>query len=152
LREVGFFNSGSATPKPEALPTLRQIGESLGRTPYDVRIEGHTDNIPINNAQFDSNWELSSARATRIARLFINLKAISPDRISAAGYAEYHPVASNDTAEGRAENRRVDLVILPRTRIDFSTPEAVPPAGQWRRITADDATEKDAGAAASSHP
>jgi hypothetical protein len=63
LREAGFFNSGSATPKPETLPTLRQIAASLGRTPYDLRIEGHTDNIPIHNADFDSNWELSAARA-----------------------------------------------------------------------------------------
>jgi flagellar motor protein MotB len=76
LREAGFFNSGSATPKPETLPTLRQIAASLGRTPYDLRIEGHTDNIPIHNAEFDSNWELSSARATRIARLFLDMKAI----------------------------------------------------------------------------
>ena len=120
LREAGFFDSGSATPKPEALPTLRQIAERLGATPYDVRIEGHTDNVPIHNAEFDSNWELSSARATRIARLFLEMKAIPPDRISAAGYAEFHPVASNDTAEGRAENRRVDLVVMPRTKIDFA--------------------------------
>ena len=76
LREAGFFDSGSATPKPETMPTLRQIAASLGRTPYDLRIEGHTDNIPIHTAEFDSNWELSSARATRIARLFLDLKAM----------------------------------------------------------------------------
>ena len=114
LREAGFFDSGSATPKAEALPTLRQIADRLGATPYDLRIEGHTDNVPIHNAEFDSNWELSSARATHIARLFLEMKAIPADRLSAAGYAEFHPVASNDTAEGRAENRRVDLVVLPR--------------------------------------
>ena len=71
LREAGFFDSGSAAPKPEALPTLRQIAASLGTLPYDMRIEGHTDNVPIHTAEFDSNWELSSARATRIARLFL---------------------------------------------------------------------------------
>jgi chemotaxis protein MotB len=135
LREAGFFNSGSATPKPETLPTLRLIAASLGRTPYDVRIEGHTDNIPIHTAEFDSNWELSSARATRIARLFIDLKAIPPDRISAAGYAEFHPLAGNDTAKGRAENRRVDLVVLPRSRINLSTLESAHPTGPWRKIT-----------------
>jgi len=85
-----------------------------------VRIEGHTDNVPIHDAQFDSNWELSSARATRIARLILDMKAIPPDRISAAGYAEYHPVATNDTPEGRAENRRVDLVVMPRVKINFA--------------------------------
>ncbi len=114
LREAGFFDSGSATPKAEALPTLRQIADRLGATPYDLRIEGHTDNVPIHTAEFDSNWELSAARATHIARLFLEMNAIPPDRLSAAGFAEFHPVAGNDTAEGRAENRRVDLVVLPR--------------------------------------
>lgn len=139
LREAGFFASGSATPKPETLETLEQIATSLGRTPYDLRVEGHTDNIPIHNAEFDSNWELSSARATRIARIFLEMKAMPPGRISAAGYAEFHPVASNDTAEGRAENRRVDLVILPRTKIDLSTPRDAQASGQWRKITDDPA-------------
>ncbi len=135
LREAGFFSSGSATPRPETLPTLRQIAASLGRTPYDLRIEGHTDNVPIHTAEFDSNWELSAARATRIARIFLDLKAMPPDRLSAAGYAEYHPVASNDTEEGRAENRRVDLVVLPRTKIDLSASGAAHTNGAWRKIT-----------------
>ena len=126
----------------ESLPALRQIAASLSHTPYDLRIEGHTDNIPIHTAEFDSNWELSSARATRIARLFIDLKAISPERISAAGYAEYHPMAGNDTAAGRAENRRVDLVVLPRTRIDLSAPRSAQPAGVWRKITDDDPADR----------
>ena len=137
LREAGFFSSGSATPTPETLPTLRLIAEELGRAPYDLRIEGHTDNIPIHTAEFDSNWELSSARATRIARLFLDLKAMPPERLSAAGYAELHPVASNDTAEGRAQTRRVDLVVLPRTKIDLSAPTSSNPSGPWRKITDD---------------
>lgn len=135
LREAGFFASGSATPKPQTRDTLRQIGASLSRTPYDIRIEGHTDNVPIHTAEFDSNWELSSARATGIARLFLDLKAIPADRLSAAGYAEFHPVAGNDTAEGRAQNRRVDLVVLPRSKIDFSQENSTATAGPWRRIT-----------------
>jgi chemotaxis protein MotB len=138
LREAGFFNSGSATPRPEAFATLRQIAASLGRTPYDLRIEGHTDNVPIHTAEFDSNWELSSARATRIARLFLDLKAMPAERLSAAGYAEFHPLASNDTADGRAQNRRVDLVVLPRTKIDLSVPGAAPLTGTWSKITDDD--------------
>jgi chemotaxis protein MotB len=105
-----------------------------------VRIEGHTDNIPIHTAEFDSNWELSTARATRMARLFLELKALPPERISAAGYAEFHPIATNETAEGRAENRRVDLVVLPRTRIDLSLPVVSRPGVSrstdvWRKIT-----------------
>ena len=135
LREAGFFDSGSATPKAEALLTLRQIADRLGATPYDLRIEGHTDNVPIHNAEFDSNWELSSARATHIARLFLEMKAIPADRLSAAGYAEFHPVASNDTAEGRAENRRVDLVVLPRSKIDFAASSGAAPSGPWRKVT-----------------
>ncbi len=135
LREAGFFDSGSANPRSDTLGTLRRIADSLGRAPYDVRIEGHTDNLPIHNADFDSNWELSSARATRIAHLFIDLKTIPPDRLSAAGYAEFHPVASNETAEGRAENRRVDLVVMPRNRLSF-VPE-LKLNGPWRTVEDD---------------
>ena len=137
LREAGFFDSGSAIPRPETLPTLRQIAASLSRTPYDLRVEGHTDNVPIHTASFDSNWELSSARATHIARLFLDGRAIPADRLSAAGYAEFRPVASNATPEGRATNRRVDLVVLPRSRIDFSLPTPARREERWRRITDD---------------
>jgi chemotaxis protein MotB len=143
LKEAGFFDSGSATPKPATMVTLRQIAESLGKTPYDMRVEGHTDNIPIHTAEFDSNWELSSARATRIARLLLQLKTITPDRISAAGYAEFHPVASNDTAEGRSQNRRIDLVVLPRTKINLNVPGFPHAGGAWRKITDDDEPAED---------
>jgi chemotaxis protein MotB len=135
LREAGFFASGSATPRPETLSTLKQIATSLRHTPYDLRVEGHTDNIPIHTSEFDSNWELSTSRATRIARIFLDLKAMPPERISAAGYAEFHPVSENDTAEGRAENRRVDLVVLPRTMVDLSVNKTPASSGPWRRIT-----------------
>lgn len=134
LREAGFFHSGSATPETQTLPVLRQIAESLGKTRYDLRIEGHTDNVPIHNDQFDSNWELSSARATRLARIFLATGAIPPNRISASGYAEFHPVASNDTAAGRAQNRRVDLVILPQTKVNLAMPDGDATKGDWRRI------------------
>jgi chemotaxis protein MotB len=130
LREAGFFNSGSAVPRKGTLDTLRQIGKSLNHTPYDVRVEGHTDNVPIHNDEFDSNWELSSARATRIARMFLALRAVSPDHVSAAGYAEFHPVANNQSAAGRAENRRVDLVVMPRVRFNFGISTQA-----WARIT-----------------
>jgi chemotaxis protein MotB len=137
LREAGFFASGSATPKPETLSTLKQIAASLGQTPYDLRVEGHTDNVPIHTLEFDSNWELSTARATRIARIFLDLKGMPAERISAAGYAEFHPVAANNTAAGRAENRRVDLVVLPRTKVDLSEPSLPHPSGAWRKVTDD---------------
>jgi len=135
LREAGFFSSGSATPHPATLPVLRELASVLGKTAYDVRIEGHTDNVPIHNEEFDSNWELSSARATRIARIFVNTGDIAPGRLSAAGYAEYHPVANNDTDAGRAENRRVDLVVMPRTRVNLAMPDGDAAKGAWRKIT-----------------
>jgi chemotaxis protein MotB len=78
----------------------------------DIRIEGHTDNVPIHSGKYDSNWEPSTARATAIIKLFITKFALAPDRLSASGYGEYYPMASNDTVDGRAMNRRVDLGIL----------------------------------------
>jgi chemotaxis protein MotB len=135
LREAGFFDSGAATPGPETASTLRQIAESLAGSQYDVRVEGHTDNIPIHNSEFDSNWELSSARATRIARMLLQMRVLSPQQISAAGYAEYHPIATNETAEGRAENRRVDLVVMPRVVLDISSHDNSEDNSVWRKIT-----------------
>jgi chemotaxis protein MotB len=141
LREAGFFASGSAEPKPQTAQTLAKIAETLGHAPYDLRIEGHTDNIPIHTAQFDSNWELSTARATHIARILLALHAVSADRVSAAGYAEFHPVAPNDTESGRALNRRVDLVVAPRSGVDLSTPSSTPAPSSnpsaWKKITDD---------------
>jgi chemotaxis protein MotB len=135
LREAGFFASGSATPIPDTLHTLQPIAAALSRTPYDLRVEGHTDNVPIHNEQFDSNWELSTARATTIARLLLGMNAIRSDQLSVAGYAEFHPVARNDSFEGRAKNRRVDLIVLPRSRINFSESQKVASSGAWRKIT-----------------
>jgi chemotaxis protein MotB len=112
LREFGFFGSGSASIKPQALPALDRIASILAIRTCRLRIEGHTDNVPIHTAQMPSNWELSTARATELIRLLIVRHRFSPLRLSAAGYAEYYPVASNLTAEGRAQNRRVDIVIL----------------------------------------
>jgi chemotaxis protein MotB len=112
LQDFGFFDSGSATVKPESLAALDRIASILAIRTYRLRIEGHTDNIPIHTAQMASNWELSTARATEVVRVLIVGHNFAPERFSAAGYAEYHPVASNLTAQGRAQNRRVDIVIL----------------------------------------
>lgn len=113
LSSAGFFQSGSAAPIASSLPALNKIGQAIATTPYDVRIEGHTDNLPIHNAEYSDNWELSTARATVLTRLFIEEDHIVPTRLSAAGYAQYHPVASNLTAAGRSRNRRVDIIVLP---------------------------------------
>src|ERR1700722_4079347 len=112
LREVGFFESRSARMKSASQGALDRIAGVLSKRDYRLRIEGHTDNAPIHTAQFPSNWELSTSRATEIVRLLILRDGFSPARLSAAGYAEYHPVASNLTPDGRGMNRRVDIVIL----------------------------------------
>jgi chemotaxis protein MotB len=112
LRDFGFFDSGSATIKPESLSALDRIASILSIRTYKLRIEGHTDNVPIHTPQMASNWELSTARASAIVRVLIMDHHFPPDRLSAAGYAEYHPIASNLTAQGRAQNRRVDIVVL----------------------------------------
>lgn len=130
LREAGFYDSGSAVPHVASMGSLGSIAETLKPSPYDIRIEGHTDNVPIHTGQFDSNWELSTARATRLTRLFIEQHDFRPARLSASGYAEFHPVASNDTVDGRSENRRVDIIVLPHITplASASVFASVPPA------------------------
>jgi chemotaxis protein MotB len=110
LREVGFFDTGSAEIKASSAAAFAQLAEILRQNGSDIRIEGHTDNVPIHNSHFASNWDLSTARATATIRLLIRYK-LKPERMAAAGYAEFHPVAGNDTEEGRANNRRVDIVV-----------------------------------------
>ncbi len=122
LREFGFFDSGSASLKPSALPALDRIASILSVRNCRLRIEGHTDNVPIHTPHIASNWELSTARSTELVRLLIVRYRFSPDRLAAAGYAQYHPLASNDTAQGRAQNRRVDLVILNARAVHATAP------------------------------
>ena len=112
LREFGFFDSGAISLRQSALPALDRIASVLGERPWKLRIEGHTDNVPIHTSQIASNWELSTARASELVRVLIVRYHFIPERLSAAGYAEYHPIASNATTQGRAQNRRVDLVVL----------------------------------------
>jgi chemotaxis protein MotB len=110
LHEIGFFPSGSAAIRSEALPILTALAESIPDVP--VRVEGHTDNIPIHTSQFQSNWELSTARASAIARFLLERCSMHPSNMAAAGYAEFHPVASNASEQGRSQNRRVDIILL----------------------------------------
>jgi len=135
LREAGFFESGSAQMKSTSQATFDRIANLLLQRNCRMRIEGHTDNIPIHNAKFSSNWELSTARATEIVRLLIVRDGFTPTRLSAAGYAEYHPIASNANAEGRGVNRRVDVVILgqdtaPGAAAQVVTPAQAPPSAR----------------------
>ena len=125
LREIGFFDSGSADVKLKSEPTISRIADRLRGEPFNIRIEGHTDNVPIHNSQFASNWQLSTARAVGMTSLFISTYNFPPERISAAGFAEFHPIASNQTAEGRFQNRRVDIVILAGDTLQPSQAEGV---------------------------
>jgi outer membrane protein OmpA-like peptidoglycan-associated protein len=125
---AGYFESGSAQMKSTALAAFDRIADMLRQRDYRLQIEGHTDDAPIHNSEFPSNWELSTSRATEIVRLLIVRDGFSPDRLSAAGYAEYHPVATNRTAEGRGMNRRVDIVILGHAPTEPSLAQAATPA------------------------
>jgi chemotaxis protein MotB len=116
LREVGFFNSGAAELLQDGQAPLGRIARILNAKGFHIRVEGHTDNVPIHTAQFKSNWELSTARATEVVALLVERYGYDPMQISAAGYSQFHPVASNETEEGRKINRRVDLVVVSRTR------------------------------------
>jgi len=112
LKEMGFFESGSATIRPDSMNAISRLAEVLKQRQEDLRIEGHTDNIPIHNSHFASNWELSTTRATEMIRLMIMRFELPASHLSAAGYGEFHPVSGNDTPAGRAQNRRLDIVIL----------------------------------------
>lgn len=112
MPDTVLFDAGSSEIKQQALATLTKIAQSLKDTNNQIRIEGHTDNQPINTEKFPSNWELSTARATSVVRFFINNLKFSPDKLSAAGYGEFKPKSTNTTTEGRQANRRVDIVIM----------------------------------------
>jgi chemotaxis protein MotB len=112
LREGGFFDSGVAELKASSQPAFKRMASVLAEGAYTLRVEGHTDNVRIHNAHFNSNWELSTARSTEMIRLLITQYGLVPQRLSASGYAEFHPIASNDTPAGRALNRRMDVVVL----------------------------------------
>jgi chemotaxis protein MotB len=112
LREAAFFPSGDDTILPSADPSLHKIASAIQKLPNAIRMEGHTDSIPIHTARFRSNWELSAARAIAMLELFMTRFQIPAERLCLGGYAETVPVESNDTPEGRAHNRRVDIVIV----------------------------------------
>ncbi|NFR88169.1 MULTISPECIES: flagellar motor protein MotB [unclassified Clostridium] len=107
-----FFNSGDATIKSEYKQKLISISKILNDIDNYIRVEGNTDNVAINTENFHSNWQLSAIRAANVVELLVKEGNISSDKLSAIGYGEYRPVKSNDTEEGRAANRRVDIVIL----------------------------------------
>jgi chemotaxis protein MotB len=112
LSDKQLFDSGKADIKPFTKKILDEVYRQLKPRRNEVRVEGNTDNVPISNEQFPSNWELSAARATGVARYFVEDDGLNARRISALGYGEYRPRVANDTDTHRAQNRRVDVVIL----------------------------------------
>jgi chemotaxis protein MotB len=107
-----LFTSGDADLSTSSLSVLNNIGNILKNLPNDIRIEGHSDNIPINTVKFPSNWHLSVTRALNTAYYLINDVGLQPDRVSIVGYSKYKPIATNDSPEGRTINRRVDITII----------------------------------------
>ncbi len=110
-----LFDSGKSKIRPEAYPLLDKVSGILkdNMAQFNVGIEGHTDNVPIKLSGWKSNWELSTARALSVLHYLVNDQGIAPERLSAIGYGEYRPVDSNETSDGRKQNRRVEIVILP---------------------------------------
>jgi chemotaxis protein MotB len=112
FKQAAFFDSGSDGIKPTAIATIGKVGSALLKIHNPVRLEGHTDNVPIASSRFSSNWVLSSSRAIAVLNVLTGQFQVPRSRLSVSGYADVVPVASNDTEDGRARNRRVDVVIL----------------------------------------
>ncbi len=137
-----LFESGRAEVTESALPLLQKVAEKLREIPNEIKVEGFTDNIPIDTLEFPSNWELSAARAASIVHQFTQMR-VSPSKMAAIGYGEYRPIADNRFEEGRNKNRRVVLVIMAnsiarhkalpdeRARLNNSTPSL---PGQGRKV------------------
>ena len=107
-----LFDSGKADIKPNSIPVLDTIATIIKQTDNEIVAEGNTDNVPVNNAQYRSNWELSTERALSIVKYLIEKKDINPNRISLKGYGEFNPIAPNDTDANKAKNRRVDILVV----------------------------------------
>jgi chemotaxis protein MotB len=108
-----LFDSGSATIKPEGAEVLAKVAEQIRQVPaHRVRVEGHTDSVPISTARFPSNWELSAARAARVVRFLVG-QGVTPSTAEAVGRGPEQPIADNSTREGRARNRRIEIVLVP---------------------------------------
>ena len=110
-----LFVSGDADLNNRAKEVLKLISGIIKKMPNDIRVEGHTDDVQINTARFPSNWHLSISRALNTAYYLIQTENIDPDKVSVVGYSEYNPIEANSTPEGRAKNRRVDIIVIKNT-------------------------------------
>jgi chemotaxis protein MotB len=116
LQDNILFDSGDAKLKQDSFPLLKKISGLLNKFPNEVIIEGHTDNLPINKGYYQSNWELSSDRANKVVRHFVEKEGMDGKRFQAVGVGEYRPIATNDTPEGRQKNRRVNILIVTKDK------------------------------------
>jgi flagellar motor protein MotB len=153
-----FFESGSAELSPrmdEILSKITPVLRKLAKDGHDVVVEGHTDDVPIHNGQFSSNWELSTARATSVVQHMIKSQGMPPQHMAAIGYGQFHPLVPNDTDEHRAKNRRVVFLVknksgdLGKDKKDKSTKEADEPAPAADATTAEPAPDATAPEATS---
>ena len=124
IPEAGTFAIGHDELSPTAERLIERVAATLADSSYSIHVEGHTDDVPIHTPRFSSNWDLSTARATRVVEFLSTRVGIAPARLAAAGYGEFHPRALNDGAAGRARNRRVDIVVLNQSASDSEEPVA----------------------------
>lgn len=124
FKDALLFRSGSAELTPTAREIIKEVGQPLVGIPNYIRVEGHTDDLPINTSQFPSNWELSVMRATNVVHVLSEASGISADRLAAIGYGQNRPLVRNDSEQHRAMNRRVDLVIL-KQKYDYFEPPGI---------------------------
>ena len=125
LSDRALFDVGVASVSPQAFPLLKKVGAIIAETRYEVRVEGHTDDVPISTVQFPSNWELSTARAVNVLRYFIETYQVPRDRLAAEGFGEFQPLVPNSSSENRAKNRRVEIIFLnpkPQNRLTEDAP------------------------------
>jgi chemotaxis protein MotB len=127
LRDAAFFEPAKAQVRKEVLSDLTAVGKTLRELENGIRIEGHTDPVPIRNSVYRSNWELSGARAAAVLDELVRSSGIHESRLSIAGYASQRPITTNGTVEGRSQNRRVDIVVLDRGRASIERGEAAAP-------------------------
>ena len=141
LMENASFDSGYADVRPEFIPVLNKIADLIDNNSGEITVSGHTDNVPIRNARFRSNWELSTSRAVSVAHEFLKRSQIDAQRITVTGHADTHPRADNTTAENRAKNRRVDVSIVRGKEIDqlrrMSITEAITSSEDTPPVAAD---------------
>ena len=129
LPEEAAFGTASSDVSAEARGLITRIAAAVGTTDNAIRIEGHTDDVPIRTSRYASNWELSTARASAVVAFLVQETQLAPERLSAAGYGEFHPRVANDTPENRARNRRIDIVILEGPLPEHRVASGVTPAG-----------------------